>query len=53
MDEQLIITIEEFRKRAGKEAAQFSDKQIIELIKDLDFMATMFINEIRRVPKSS
>jgi hypothetical protein len=57
MDEQLIMTIKEFHKAAGKEAARFSDNQIVELIMDLDFMAKLFIQDhaktIKRlVPKS-
>jgi hypothetical protein len=43
MQEQTIITVEEFRKLAGKEAEQFSDEQIQELIIGLDFMAQLFI----------
>ena len=52
MDEDLIISIKEFRKLAGKEAARFSDEQIIELIIDFDFMATMFINKEKKGVKN-
>ena len=48
MDEQLIMTIKEFRKLAGKEAVGFSDEQIIELILDIDFIATMFTKELKK-----
>jgi hypothetical protein len=58
MDEQLIMTIKEFRKLAGKEAARFSDEQIVELIISLDFMAGLYVKDKTKainklVPKSS
>jgi len=43
MNEQTIISIEEFRKLAGHASDQFSDDEIAELIIQLDFMAQLFI----------
>lgn len=58
MDEQLIISIKEFRKLAGKKADRFSDEQIVELIIDLDFMAGLFVKQAEKamasmIPKST
>lgn len=43
MNEQSIISVEEFRKLTGFASEQFSDEQITELIIQLDFMAQLFI----------
>jgi len=43
MSEDLIISVKEFRKLAGKEVEEFSDEQIKELILDLDFVAGLFV----------
>lgn len=43
MNEQPIISIEEFRKLTGFASKSFSDEEITELIIQLDFMAQLFI----------
>lgn len=43
MNEQPIISVEEFRELAGVASEQFSDDEITELIIQLDFMAQLFI----------
>ena len=48
MNDQLIITIGEFRKLTGKATEQFTDEQITELIMQLDFMAELFVKSIRK-----
>lgn len=43
-----IINVAEFRRFAGKDADQFSDAQIRELILQLDFLAQQFVKSQRR-----
>jgi hypothetical protein len=49
MNEQLIMTIKEFRNLTGKATAHLSDDEVIESIKHLDFLAEMYIK--RAVPR--
>lgn len=44
MNEQPIISVEEFRKLTGFASESFSDDEITELIMRLDFMAQLYIN---------
>lgn len=43
-DENLIISIKEFRKLVGKKADQLNDAQVKKVIMDLDFIAKIYIN---------
>jgi hypothetical protein len=43
MNEQQIMTVKEFRSLTGKATAHFSDEQIAELIRQLDFLAGMYV----------
>lgn len=46
MNEQnLIISIGEFRKLAGNQASGFSDEEVTSIIEQLDFMAELFIKK--------
>lgn len=47
MDEKLIISIKEFRSITGSETAQFSDKEVAEIIQQLDVLALMHIKRIK------
>lgn len=53
MNEQTIISVEEFRKLAGFASDQFSDDEITELIIQLDFMAQLYINSQKQGEKHS
>ena len=46
MDEQQIMTVKEFRSLTGKATAQFNDEQIAELIRQLDFLAGMYVKRV-------
>lgn len=47
MRDPLPISVSEFRKVTGKATAAFSDKQIEEFIVQLDFMAELFVMQVR------
>lgn len=49
-----IMTVKEFRKLAGKDARDYSDTQIEEMIAQLDLIAGLFIKQVNNsaVPKS-
>ena len=49
VDEKLIISIEDFRRLAGRATAHFSDEQVTEFIRQLDFLADMYVK--RAVPR--
>lgn len=42
-----IMTVADFRKVTGKETECFSDKQVAEIIQQLDFMAELFIKRAK------
>jgi hypothetical protein len=46
MNEQQIMTVKEFRSLTGKATAHFSDEQIAELIRQLDFIAGMYVKQV-------
>lgn len=48
MNDQLIISIKEFRKLTGRATQQFSDEQITEFITQLDFIAELFVKRVRK-----
>jgi hypothetical protein len=52
MNDEQVISIDEFRKVAGKDADQYDDVQIKELILHLDFMAQLF-NKNQRSKKEN
>lgn len=43
----LIISIKEFRNLTGEATAHLSDEEVIESIKHLDFMAEMYVKQVR------
>ena len=45
MDSQLIISIKDFRNLTGIDTAQFTDSEVVEIIKQLDFLAEMYIKQ--------
>ncbi|HEY1644869.1 MAG TPA: hypothetical protein VGF75_00600 [Candidatus Saccharimonadales bacterium] len=45
MDEQLIMTIKDFRSLTGEATAHLSDDEVVESIKQLDFLAEMYIKQ--------
>jgi hypothetical protein len=47
-EQQPTMSIEQFRQLAGKEASKFSDEQIIELINQLEILAGLYINNLKR-----
>ena len=51
MQEQLTISIDEFKKLAGKKAEQYSDEQLSEIIDQLDVLAGLYINSCARAEK--
>jgi hypothetical protein len=53
MNEQPIISVEEFRKLAGIASESFSDDEITELIMQLDFMAQLYIKSQKQGEKHS
>lgn len=48
MQEQPTISIDEFKKLAGKDAELYSDEQLSEIINHLEVLAEMFINNSKR-----
>ncbi len=48
MEMKQVISINEFRRIAGKASEQFSDEQISELIMQLDYLAEIFVNKTLR-----
>lgn len=47
-DENLIISVKEARKLMGKEAEKYTDEQVIKIITDLDFIASMAIKQFKK-----
>ncbi len=52
MQEQPTISVDEFKKLAGKDAEQYSDEQLSEIINQLDVLAMMYINNLKRADRS-
>jgi hypothetical protein len=50
MNEQIIISIDEFRSIAGIASANFSDTEILEMIRQLDIMAQIYIKQVATKP---
>ncbi len=48
LETPLIMSISEFRKITGKPTECFSDDQVAEFITQLDFMAELFVKNIRK-----
>ena len=46
MNEQQVMTVKEFRSLTGKATAHFSDEKIAELIRQLDFLADMYVKRV-------
>lgn len=46
-----IISVKEARKILGKKYEKMTDKQVEEIINDLDFMAKMALDEARKRPR--
>ena len=47
MNSQLIISAQDFRRLTGDATAHFTDKQVEEIIQQLDFLAEMYIRQVR------
>jgi hypothetical protein len=47
-DIKLIMTINEFRQLTGEATAHLTDEEAIESIKQLDFMADMYVKQARK-----
>lgn len=47
-NEQAIITIEEFRSLTGFASAELSDEQVVEVIRQLDIMAQIYIKQVSK-----
>lgn len=48
MNEQQIMTVREFRSLTGDATAHFTDKQVEEIIQQLDFLAEMYVKQVRQ-----
>ena len=48
MNEQAIITIEEFRSLTGFASAKISDEQVVKMIRQLDIMAQIYIKQVAK-----
>ena len=46
MNEQQVMTVKEFRSLTGKATAHFIDEKIAELIRQLDFLADMYVKRV-------
>ena len=44
----LIISIKEFRQLTGDATAHLSDDEVAESIKQLDFLAEMYVKQVRK-----
>lgn len=47
-EQQPTISVDEFKKLAGKDAEQYSDVQLSEIINQLDVLAMLYINNLKR-----
>lgn len=47
-EEEPTISIEEFRKLSPNESSEYSDEQISEFIDQLDILAGLYINNLKR-----
>jgi len=53
MQEESIISVEEFRRLTGFASNEYSDEQIEELIIQLDFVAQLYIKSKKQGEKAS
>ena len=47
MNEQQVMSIKEFRSLTGEATAHLSDDEVVESIKQLDFLAEMYVKQTR------